>query len=94
MFIASGLLIKTKQLCLNIEAFNILNAEILGSIVVSIPACHAGDRGSIPRRGEGIFFFFLFYLFLFNGLEASLHFVLVLKSENPFKEVYLGDTLH
>ena len=24
----------------------------LGSIVVSIPACHAGDRGSIPRRGE------------------------------------------
>lgn len=24
---------------------------ILGSIVVSIPACHAGDRGSIPRRG-------------------------------------------
>ena len=23
-----------------------------GSIVVSIPACHAGDRGSIPRRGE------------------------------------------
>ena len=26
-------------------------AGILGSIVVSIPACHAGDRGSIPRRG-------------------------------------------
>ena len=25
---------------------------ILDSIVVSIPACHAGDRGSIPRRGE------------------------------------------
>ena len=25
--------------------------HILGSIVVSIPACHAGDRGSIPRRG-------------------------------------------
>ena len=24
----------------------------LGSIVVSIHACHAGDRGSIPRRGE------------------------------------------
>ena len=22
-----------------------------GSIVVSIPACHAGDRGSIPRHG-------------------------------------------
>ena len=28
--------------------------QILVSIVVSIPACHAGDRGSIPRRG-GIF---------------------------------------
>ena len=27
------------------------------SIVVSIPACHAGDRGSIPRRGA--FFYFL-----------------------------------
>ena len=26
--------------------------EVLGSIVVSIPACHVGDRGSIPRRGE------------------------------------------
>ena len=30
-------------------------ARVLGSIVVSIPACHAGDRGSIPRRGD--FFF-------------------------------------
>ena len=28
---------------------------ILGSIVVSIPACHAGDRGSIPRRGGHVF---------------------------------------
>ena len=27
-------------------------AQLLGSIVVSIPACHAGDRGSIPRRGD------------------------------------------
>ena len=25
--------------------------QVLVSIVVSIPACHAGDRGSIPRRG-------------------------------------------
>ena len=24
---------------------------VLVSIVDSIPACHAGDRGSIPRRG-------------------------------------------
>ena len=30
----------------------ILNTLLIGSIVVSIPACHAADRGSIPRRGE------------------------------------------
>ena len=30
--------------------------QILDSIVVSIPACHAGDRGSIPRRGGSYFF--------------------------------------
>ena len=29
----------------------ILKKHILGSIVVSIPACHAGDPGSIPGRG-------------------------------------------
>ena len=28
----------------------------IGSIVVSIPACHAGDRGSIPRRGDSFGF--------------------------------------
>ena len=28
-----------------------LPAAILVSIVVSIPACHAGDPGSIPGRG-------------------------------------------
>src|SRR4029434_8753967 len=26
--------------------------KLLVSIVDSIPACHAGDRGSIPRRGD------------------------------------------
>ena len=41
----------------------------LGSIVVSIPACHAGDRGSIPRRGES-FFFFLFVSFSFSPLNV------------------------
>ena len=30
------------------------NGHILGSIVVSISACHAEDRGSIPRRGGSI----------------------------------------
>ena len=29
--------------------------SVLDSIVVSIPACHAGDRGSIPRLGDNIF---------------------------------------
>ena len=31
------------------------DVSIIDSIVVSIPACLAGDRGSIPRRGESIF---------------------------------------
>ncbi|KAI8991165.1 hypothetical protein BDF20DRAFT_27541 [Mycotypha africana] len=29
--------------------------RFFGSIVVSIPACHAGDRGSIPRRRVFLF---------------------------------------
>ena len=36
-------------------------SRVLGSIVVSIPACHAGDRGSIPRRGGAEFFFPLYF---------------------------------
>ncbi|KRZ69232.1 hypothetical protein T10_8661 [Trichinella papuae] len=28
--------------------------HLLGSIVVSIPACHAGDPGSIPGRGKQV----------------------------------------
>ena len=35
----------------------ILEGVVRGSIVVSIPACHAGDRGSIPRRGAFFPFF-------------------------------------
>ena len=31
--------------------------NILGSTVVSIPACHTGYRGSIPRRGGLVIFF-------------------------------------
>ena len=30
--------------------------QVLGSIVVSISACHAEDPGSIPGRGECFFF--------------------------------------
>ena len=36
------------------DKHNLLH-QILVSIVVSIPACHAGDRGSIPRRGGTTF---------------------------------------
>ena len=32
-----------------------LDFDFRDSIVASIPACHAGDRGSIPRRGEKFF---------------------------------------
>ena len=39
--------------------------SLLGSIVVSIPACHAGDRGSIPRRGDQIFFWSVFFFNFF-----------------------------
>ena len=49
--------------CILISTLNfpVSLSRVLGSIVVSIPACHAGDRGSIPRRG-GVEFFFLFIL--------------------------------
>lgn len=33
-----------------------LHAQLLVSIVDSISACHAEDRGSIPRRGERVLF--------------------------------------
>ena len=44
--------------------FTARSCGILVSIVVSIPACHAGDRGSIPRRGDFFFseYFHLQYL--------------------------------
>ena len=40
-----------------------INSRIRASIVVSIPACHAGDRSSILRLGV---FFPVFYLDLTN----------------------------
>ena len=40
------------------------NSVILGSIVVSIPACHAGDQGSILCRGD-------FFLYLNNNFNNS-----------------------
>ena len=54
-------------------------ADFLGSIVVSISACHAEDPGSIPGRGVLFFFFplkysvmlliFFFFLFTFAHFE-------------------------
>ena len=36
-----------------------LRQDSFGSIVVNIPACHAGDRGSIPRRDETPFWLYM-----------------------------------
>jgi hypothetical protein len=35
-------------------------------IVVSTPACHAGNLGSIPRSRDTAYFFWFFWFFLFN----------------------------
>ncbi|KZS02282.1 Uncharacterized protein APZ42_000736, partial [Daphnia magna] len=44
----------------------------LDSIVVSIPACHAGDRGSIPRRGGKVFSeIFLVSFALFKSTQKN-----------------------
>ena len=48
-----------------------LQHQVLGSIVVSIPACHAGDRGSIPRRGGEDSFSFIYHYYFF--FPSSLH---------------------
>ena len=45
--------------------FHSFRYQVLGSIVVSIPACHAGDRGSIPRRGGEDSFSFIYYYYYF-----------------------------
>ena len=34
---------------------SIVTQAILGGMVVSIPVCHTGDRGSIPCQGVSIF---------------------------------------
>ena len=47
-----------------------INNFFRGSIVVSIPACHAGDPGSIP--GSGVFFvFFCVWLLLFAEVDST-----------------------
>ena len=42
----------------SMSIFQTKSNTVRGSIVVSIPACHAGNRGSIPRRGVILFFSF------------------------------------
>ena len=54
----------------NLATFNFL---VRDSIVASIPACHAGDRGSIPRRGV-----FLMLVSSFRFLSLLFSFVLYL----------------
>ncbi len=59
-----------------IKFYNIItpHQQILVSIVVSIPACHAGDRGSIPRRGElGILSGFFFLIQRKWGQKTTSH---------------------
>ena len=47
---------------------------ILVSIVVSIPACHAGDRGSIPRLGG--FLFHLHLIIFFDDFNSMGNYLL------------------
>ena len=47
-------------------------AGILVSIVVSIPACHAGDPDSIPGREALLLFLLLLLLFAFSLCFCSL----------------------
>ena len=54
-------------------------------IVVSIPACHAGDRGSIPRRGD---------IFFFLAAKLSFRIISQLVDESCLKiVVFLNDIL-
>ena len=55
-----------------------MDIDILGSIVVSIPACHAGDRGSIPRRGGRYFFV------VFNTAKKAFSLLFLLFFPNAF----------
>jgi hypothetical protein len=49
----------------SIHVFSFFSSlPIRDSIVASIPACHAGDRGSIPRLGASFAFCFCFDEFI------------------------------
>ena len=63
---------------IEISRFRSFSYIILDSIVVSIPACHAGDRGSIPRRGDVFctFFLKLFLSHIHNFSEVHIQFTI------------------
>ena len=46
-------------------------SQFLVSIVVSIPACHAGDPGSIPGRGASLFLFASFDAVSYSCLRPA-----------------------
>ena len=54
------------------------------SIVVSIPACHAGDRGSIPRRGA--FFILEFYALVSHKQRSCFRSWQISKISSSVKE--------
>ena len=47
---------------------------ILDSIVVSIPACHAGDRGSIPPSGRHACFNYYAMGFLCKSTHETVYY--------------------
>jgi hypothetical protein len=50
-FLSAVLYYNTDTLNSSISSANNAEQQVRHSIVASIPACHAGDRGSIPRDG-------------------------------------------
>ena len=75
--------------------FHPIHSQVLVSIVVSIPACHAGDRVSIPRRG--VLKFFLFFEmnigWNYTVKVLFLHFFLltmVFMKSHPFERTAWG----
>ena len=50
--------------------------------MVSIPACHAGDQGSIPRRGDIFctFFLKLFLSHIHNFSEVHIQFTIAIST--------------
>ena len=64
--------IVTLYVCLSLN-FNTTFVVIFDSVVVSVSARHAGDRGSIPRRGGFILMaiFGVFRLILIGNIKHS-----------------------